>query len=62
MTSVVIIDSGEGRKSLEQLAYERGVDGEKLSELLAAVSRHSGMLRRRGLFQQFDAILDEAGR
>lgn len=62
MKSVLIIESEEGRKRLDELAKSRGVDPARLRDLLAAVERHSGMLRRRGLFQQFDAILDEAAK
>lgn len=58
--SSVVIESSEGREALERLAAEHGVDGDRLAELLAVVASHSGMLRRRGLFQQFDAILDRA--
>lgn len=62
MRSVLIIESEEGRKRLEELATSHGLDQARLRELLSAVERHSGMLRRRGLFQQFDAILDEAAK
>jgi hypothetical protein len=58
--SSVVIESTEGREALERLAAEHGVEGDRLAELLAAVASHSGMLRRRGLFQRFDAILDRA--
>lgn len=58
----VIIESSEGREELARLSAERGVEPERLNELLSVVARHSGMLRRRGLFQQFDAILDERAR
>lgn len=58
--SLAIIDSAEDLETLAKLADERGLDAEKLTELLAAVASHSGMLRRRGLFQRFDAILDPA--
>lgn len=58
--SFVVIESPEGREALARLAADHGVDGNRLSELLAVVASHSGMLRRRGLFQQFDAILDQA--
>ena len=62
MKSVLIIDSDEGRKRLGELAASRGLDPAGLHDLLAAIDRHSGMLRRRGLFQQFDTILDEAAK
>ena len=62
MRSVLIIESEEGRKQLDELATIRGLDPARLHDLLAAVERHSGMLRRRGLYQQFDAILDEAAK
>lgn len=62
--SSVILQSPEGREALERLAAKHGVDGEQLAELLAellaVVASHSGMLRRRGIFQRFDAIFDRA--
>lgn len=62
MNPVLIIDSDEGQKRLDDLAANRGLDPQRLHALLAAVDRHAGMLRRRGLFQQFDSILDEAAK
>lgn len=53
----VLIDSDEGREALARLAAEHDVDGDLLVELLLLVGRHSGMLRRRGLFQQLDVLL-----
>lgn len=55
----VIIESAEGREELVRRSAERGVESDRLVELLSVVARHSGMLRRRGLFQQFDAILGD---
>lgn len=57
-----IIATARGRELLESIAAELEVNAGPLSELLRASQRHSGQLRRKGLFQAFDAILDQAGR
>ncbi|MER8594747.1 hypothetical protein NKH33_24780 [Mesorhizobium sp. M1182] len=49
-----------GRELLQRLSTERGVDPTIVDDLLDAIDEHAGMLRRRGLFQRFDAILDKA--
>ena len=62
MLSVPVLSSDSGKRALVELAAERELDPEAFARLLEAVERHSGKLRRRGLFQEFDAILDQAGR
>ncbi len=57
-----IIATTRGRELLKSIAAELEVNAGPLSELLHASQRHSGQLRRKGLFQAFDAILDQAGR
>lgn len=49
-----------GQALLERLAAERGLDASVVEDVLGALEEHAGMLRRRGLFQRFDAIFDKA--
>jgi hypothetical protein len=60
--SVPVLASDAGKRALAELAAERELDQQAFTRLLEAVERHSGKLRRRGMFQEFDAILDQAGR
>ena len=59
--SVPIMTSEAGQRALAELAAERELSAECLAELLEAAERQSGKLRRRGLFQEFDRILDRSG-
>ena len=59
--SVPIMKSEAGQRALAELAAERELSPNCLAELLEAVERQSGKLRRRGLFQEFDGILDRSG-
>lgn len=49
-----------GKELLQQLAAERGLDPSAVEDVMEALDEHAGMLRRRGLFQRFDAIMDKA--
>ena len=55
-----LLRSASGRELLERLSTERGIDPGVVDEVLDVLDEHAGMLRRRGLFQRFDAILDKA--
>jgi hypothetical protein len=58
MTLPPMFASEAGQALIENLATEFEVDRAVLHALLEARDRHSGKLRRKGLFQSFDAILD----
>lgn len=62
MTGIPLLDSEAGRQMLNELAAERALDDDCLLQLLKAAEAHQGMVRRRGLYQVFDTILDRAGR
>ena len=49
-----------GQELLQRLAGERGLDPAAVEEVMEALDEHAGMLRRRGLFKRFDAIMDKA--
>jgi hypothetical protein len=57
-----MLATSQGRQLLERLAIEHEVDADSLSDLLRASEKYSGQLRRKSLFQAFDAILDTTGR
>jgi len=59
---IPLLKSEAGRRALAELAAERELTPEALEALLDAIERHAGKLRRRSLFQEFDSILDGAGR
>ncbi|MDO3431926.1 hypothetical protein QWJ46_04450 [Rhizobium sp. CBN3] len=55
-----LLQSAVSQERLHALASEMRLDETLLLELVKAAERHSGMLRRKGLFQAFDAIIDRA--
>jgi hypothetical protein len=52
-----ILSSDTGRLLLDKFANEMALDPEQLLDLINEAERHSGKLRRKGLFQAFDAVL-----
>lgn len=58
MTLPPMFASEAGQALADRLAREFGVDQTMLNALIEARDRHSGKLRRKGLFQAFDTILD----
>ncbi|MGZ8284175.1 MAG: hypothetical protein ACXWUZ_03825 [Allosphingosinicella sp.] len=58
---IPILRSEAGGRALVELAADRELAPEVLEALLDAIERHAGKLSRRGLFQEFDSILDRAG-
>jgi hypothetical protein len=57
-----LIGTTQGRELLEALADELSVNPSGLLDLLRASEQHSGKLRRKGLFQAFDVILEPGTR
>lgn len=55
-----LLRTPEGQELLERLSRDRGIDPSVVDELLEAIDEHAGMLRRRGLYQKFDAVFDKA--
>ena len=62
MTIPAILASESGSELLAQIASELDVEPEMLLELVSAADAHSGRLRRKGMFQSFDAILGGTAR
>ena len=62
MAELPLISTMAGIQTLHRLAAELSVPPEALIDLLRAADAHSGKLRRKGLFQAFDGILDLAVR
>lgn len=61
MSRLPILDSEAGRAALQDLAAERELNPAGLFELLRVSEEREGMIRRKGLFQAFDAVLDQSG-
>jgi hypothetical protein len=57
MSIPAILASESGNELLADIAFELGVEPDTLLELVSAADTHSGRLRRKGMFQAFDAIL-----
>ena len=62
MTFLPLLQSPASQEVLRQLATEMDLDEAAFLELLKATAQRAGMLRRKGLFQSFDAILDRASK
>lgn len=58
--TVPILRTSGSQELLRRLAAEMRLDETTLLELLKAAERQSGMLRRKGLYQAFDTIIDQA--
>lgn len=56
---VVVLDpDGEGRKLVKQLCRTHRIRLAEFEELVQAEVEQTGKLRKRGLWEQFDDILD----
>ena len=56
---VVILDpDGDGRKLVKQLCRQHKIPLPEFEELVQAEVEQTGKLRKRGLWEQFDDILD----
>lgn len=55
-----LLDSHDPEGELEVVCRARGLSPDVLRTLVHAVRSRAGQLRRRGLFDQFDATLDSA--
>ncbi len=60
MNRIPLTAANQSNDALSTLAADLALDPAVLEALLAAARARSGMLRRRGLFQAFDAILSES--
>ena len=62
MSIPAILNSESGSDLLADIASELDIEPRTLLELVSAADAHSGRLRRKGMFQAFDAILGGAAR
>jgi len=58
-TGVVLLDSATGKKIVHRNCREQRIPEALLEELLSAEQDQVGKLRKRGLFERFDEILDQ---
>lgn len=58
-TGVVLLDSATGGKIVRRHCREQRVPEALLEDLLSAEQDQVGKLRKRGLFERFDEILDQ---
>jgi len=58
--TVPMLRSPASQELLRSLAAEMRLEESILLELLKAAEKQSGMLRRKGLYQAFDTIIDQA--
>ena len=56
-----VLTSQAGKQLLKELAAEFMLNEQDLLDLLRAADEQSGKLRRKGLFQSFDRVLDPSG-
>ena len=57
---VVLLNSEDGRKLVRSKCRSAGIKIATFESLVEAELDRQGMMRRRGLWDQFDEILDEA--
>lgn len=62
MSIPAILSSESGNELMADIASELGIEPKTLLGLVGAADAHSGRLRRKGMFQAFDAILGDAAR
>lgn len=58
-TGVVLLDSETGRDIVRRKCRKEGVRIAVVEELVAAELEQAGKLRKRGLFERFEEILDQ---
>lgn len=61
-SGVVLLDSTTGRRIVRRQCREEGVEVTLLEDLVGAELDQIGKLRKRGLFERFDELLDDASR
>jgi hypothetical protein len=57
---VVLLNSDEGRRLVRSKGRKAGIKIATFERLVEAELDRQGMMRRRGLWDEFDEILDEA--
>lgn len=57
---VVLLNSPEGRDLVKKACRKAGVTLRTLEQLITAEAGQQGKMRKAGLWEEFDAILDEA--
>lgn len=57
-TGVVLFDSRVGRKILKQACLQENIQITTIEDLILAELEQSGKLRKRGLYERFDEIID----
>lgn len=58
-TGVVLLDSETGRDIVRRKCRKEGIRISLLEDLVEAELAQAGKLRKRGLFERFDEILDQ---
>lgn len=58
-TGVVLLDSETGRDIVRRKCRKEGIPISLLEDLVAAELEQAGKLRKRGLFERFEEILDQ---
>jgi len=58
-TGIVLFDSHTGRRIVQKYCQEHKISLDVLEELIAAELEQIGKLRKRGLNERFDEILDQ---
>lgn len=56
---VVLLDSKVGRNIVKKHCKEQGIDISILEDLVTSELEQIGKLRKKGLFERFDEILDQ---
>lgn len=58
-SGVVLLDSKTGRRIVRRQCREEDIEPDLLESLVRAELEQIGKLRKRGLFERFDDLLDE---
>lgn len=59
-SGVVLLDSKTGRRIVRRHCREEDIDMNLLEDLVRAELEQTGKRRKRGLFERFDDLLDDA--
>jgi hypothetical protein len=58
-SGIVLLNSTKGRKIVKKHCKELGISIELIEDLVGAELEQVGKLRKRGLFESFDELLDQ---
>jgi len=58
-SGVILLDSETGRKIVQRKCKEERLPVQLIRDLVSAEMEQEGKLRKRGLFERFDEILEE---